>query len=187
MRLVAHAHTPALRHATFAAGETGLDEGGRRAALALARNPAINRADACLSSPAEAAVETAQMVSGCTPTIVADLADGDYGQWTGRTLAEIAADDPDGLRSWLTDPRAAPHGGETIATLITRIGGWLDTYIDSGLRVLAVTHPIIVRAAMVHALQAPPSSLWRFDVAPAAHLHLSSDGRRLHVRLDGPT
>ncbi|WP_435585952.1 histidine phosphatase family protein [Micromonospora aurantiaca (nom. illeg.)] len=184
--LVAHAHTPALRQARFAAHTAGLDEGGRRAALVLGQSRSLAAATTCVSSPATAAIETARLISGRDPTIMAGLADADYGRWNGLTLGDVAAEDPDGLRLWRENPNASPHGGETLAAVVDRVGSWLATHLDRGGQILAVTHPVIVRAALLHVMQVPPSNLWQVDVAPGARLHLRSNGRRFHVHLDPP-
>ena len=51
-------------------------------------------------------------------------------------------------------------------------------------RVVAVTHPAVIRAAIVHALGAPPASLWRIDVEPLSltRLHHGSGGWSLRQR-----
>lgn len=199
LRLVAHGHTAALRQARFG-GSDGLDEGGRRAALALSparpgRRPAdaglstgesgrrAGNADACLSSPATAAVQTAYAL-GLTPVVEAALADCDYGDWTGRSLAEIAADRPDALREWLSAPDAAPHGGESIVAVRQRVGRWLDAQRGGGQRVTAVTHPLVIRVALVHALDLPLATYRQFDVAPLAVVRLTGHGPRWQLRLD---
>ncbi|MEV1015938.1 MULTISPECIES: histidine phosphatase family protein [unclassified Micromonospora] len=185
LRLVAHGHTAALRQARFG-GNDSLDEGGRRAALALSPAAAGRRAGdavACLSSPAAAAVETAEVL-GLAPTVEAALADCDYGDWSGRSLAEIAATRPDALREWLSTPDAAPHGGESILAVRQRVGRWLDAQRDVGRRVTAVTHPLVIRVALVHALDLPLATYRQFDVAPLAIVRLTGHGPSWQFRLD---
>jgi broad specificity phosphatase PhoE len=185
LRLVAHGHTAALRQARFG-GDDSLDEGGRRAALA--RSPAgtgrrQGHAVACLSSPAAAAVETAHAL-GLAPTVETALTDCDYGDWSGRSLAEIAATRPDGLREWLSAPEAAPHGGESVVAVRRRVGRWLDAQRGAGRRVTAVTHPLVIRVALVHALDLPLGAYRQFDVAPLAVVRLTDHGPRWQLRLD---
>ena len=94
------------------------------------------------------------------------LSECDFGTWAGRTLAEVSEQDPDGARAWMTDPDARPHGGETLAELLERVGDWLDEQARLQGRAIAVTHGGVVKAAVVHALGAPPMAFWRVDVAP---------------------
>ncbi len=65
---------------------------------------------------------------------------------------------------WLTDPASAPHGGESVQDLCGRIGGWLATAPETDGRTLAVVEPEVVRAAVVRALDLPPTAFWRLDV-----------------------
>jgi broad specificity phosphatase PhoE len=41
-------------------------------------------------------------------------------------MDEVQAEEPEGIIAWLTDPSAAPHGGESIENLIDRVGLWMD-------------------------------------------------------------
>ena len=52
------------------------------------------------------------------------LRDCDFGSWSGLTLDEVGARDPVALADWLADPQARPHGGETLAELVGRVGRW---------------------------------------------------------------
>jgi broad specificity phosphatase PhoE len=169
--LVAHALNPSLRHAVFG-GTAGLDPAGADAAAGR-----VQRADVVFAGPAPACIQTAEAF-GLTPTVDRDLADVDYGSWTGRTLADVSADRPDDVRAWLTDPAAAPHGGESLDELVRRVAGWLDRVEGTERRtVLAVTHAAVVRAAVVHALGAPPGAFWRVDAGPLSVTRLRSGDR----------
>lgn len=171
--LIRHASTDATRRSAFPVDEP-LDPGGLLAAAAL--EDRLGRGDA-LSSPARRARETARE-AGLDAAPTAELRECDFGTWAGRTLREIHAADPDGVRAWMTDPRARPHGGETLAELLTRVGQWLDRQAPLGGRAIAVTHAGVVKAAVVHALGAPPEAFWRVDVAPLAGTELTAhDGR----------
>jgi broad specificity phosphatase PhoE len=168
VRLVASAPTAALRQAVFG-GDDDLDEGGLRAARALTaartgRHP-LGCADEWLSGPARAALQTAS-AGGRQPTVVAALADCGYGRWSGRTLGDVAAAEPEAVHAWLRDPDAAPHGGESITALTARVAAWLGSRAAHGARAVAFTHPAVVRAALVHALGLPPTAFFQLDVAP---------------------
>ena len=122
---------------------------------------------------------------GAEAVIVPDLADADYGDWRGRTLSAIEAGDPAGTAAWLADPGAAPHGGESLLVLLRRVGTWLDGLGLPG-HTVAVTHPSVIRAAIVHALGAPPVSFWRIDVQPLSVTDLRRHGRHWTLRSTGP-
>ncbi|MER6394802.1 histidine phosphatase family protein [Kitasatospora sp. NPDC001603] len=110
------------------------------------------------------------------------LADLDVGAWRGRSLDEVAATDPAALAAWMSDPAAAPHGGASVAALVTRVGGWLDGRAGDAGRVLVVAEPAVVRAAVVHALGLPPAVFWRLDVRPLSVTELSGRAGRWNLR-----
>jgi broad specificity phosphatase PhoE len=43
---------------------------------------------------------------------------------------------------------------------------------DDTLPTVAVTHPVVVRAAILLALDFPPKSFWRIDIAPVSRTAL---------------
>jgi broad specificity phosphatase PhoE len=164
-----------------------LDRAGVKAASRLpARLP---RGDV-LISPARRAAQTA---AGLTVSAVEPaLAECDFGAWAGRSLAELAAEDPWAVQTWMTDPDAAPHGGESLTALLARVGGWLEEQAALDGTAIAITHGGVVKAAVVAALEAPPSAFWRVDVSPLSitefHAH---NGRwtvtRVNDRDEGAT
>ncbi|MBM0274936.1 histidine phosphatase family protein [Micromonospora tarensis] len=190
LRLVAHAHTAALRRARFGAPNDGLDEGGRRAAHAQAhagagRGGPLGVNDTVQSSPAAAATQTAELL-GLLATVDAVLADCDYGDWTGRSFEEIATEQPQALREWMSDVDRAPPGGESVASVRDRVGRWLDERRAAGQRIIAVTHPLVIRVALVHALDLPLATYRQLDVEPLAIVRLTSQGARWQLRLSPP-
>ena len=52
----------------------------------------------------------------------------------------------------MTDPDAAPHGGESLTALLARVAAWLDEQAALDGTAVAVTHGGVVKAAVVHAL-----------------------------------
>jgi broad specificity phosphatase PhoE len=181
VRLLATAPTPALRRAAFG-GDDDLDEGGLRAALALSDPDGLDlggRADVWVCAPSQAALQTARALGHDDPVVEHALADPGYGTWTGLGLGDVAGTDPEGLQSWLTDPSAAPHGGESLAEVRGRVGKWLDSQVEQ--RVLAVTHPVVVRAALTEALELPDEAVWQLDVAPLSLTRLTHRTGRWHV------
>ena len=113
------------------------------------------------------------------------MRDLDCGRWAGRDLSEIEKEEPAAVAAWLTDPEAAPHGGELIADVLRRVAGWLDGEAAVGGRIVAVTHASVIRAAILHAIGAPLTSFWHLDVAPLTLTDLRHDGARWTLRAFG--
>jgi broad specificity phosphatase PhoE len=180
--LVCHATTRALRSATFG-GDDALDETGRaKAARGAGR---LGKVDHCWISPALRARETAAAL-GLTGEIDERLRDCDYGRWTGLRFQQVLLREPRKLVSWIRKPETAPHGGETIAQLLQRISAWMaERGRDEG-HTVAVTHAAVIRAAIVHVIQAQLPSFWRIDVLPLSQTDLRTNGRRWVLRSIGP-
>jgi broad specificity phosphatase PhoE len=89
------------------------------------------------------------------------------------------------LGAWMTDPEAAPHGGESLTALLQRVATWLDEQATQDGTAIAITHAGVVKAAVVHALDAPPSAFWRIDVSPLSITELHAhDGRWTVTRVN---
>lgn len=122
---------------------------------------------------------------GYAPLAQLALRDCDMGRWRGLTLGEAMAREPDAVDAWLADPRATPHGGESLLGFISRVGGWLDTRpAEDGGRIVAVAEPAVIRAALVYALKAPPSTYWNIDVRPLSTTTVTGRAGRWNLRLD---
>ncbi|MFE7855596.1 histidine phosphatase family protein [Streptomyces sp. NPDC101209] len=122
---------------------------------------------------------------GYAPLVQLALRDCDMGRWRGLTLGEAMAREPQAVDAWLADPRSAPHGGESLLTFIGRVGGWLDTRpVEDGGRIVAVAEPSVVRAALVYALKAPPSTYWNLDVRPLSTTTVTGSAGRWNLRFD---
>jgi broad specificity phosphatase PhoE len=138
-----------------------------------------------LTSPARAARETAAAL-GFDAEVEMALSDCDYGRWRGLASKDVAEREPDEFAAWLGDTAAAPHGGESVAAVIERIGVWLTQSLAREGATLAVTHASVVRAAILNALGAGPSSFARIDVAPLSLARLSGHGQRWNLVALGP-
>ncbi len=184
--LVRHAATVATRASAFPADEA-LDERGLADAARLAQALPATLGDV-LTSPALRCRQTAEAAGLQAPSSQPALSECDFGAWAGRTLAEVHAADEAAATAWLTDPDAAPHGGESLTGFAARVAGWLDAQATPGGRAIAVTHGGVVKAAVVRALGAPLTAFWRIDVAPLALTELHAhDGRWTVTRLNATT
>ncbi len=184
--LVRHAATPATRAMAFPADETLDARGLSQAAALTAVLPTRPTEVRC--SPAVRCGQTAGAAGLVVDAVDAALAECDFGSWAGRTLAEVHEADEAMSAAWMTDPDAAPHGGESLRVFAARVGGWLDAQSKRDGRAVAVTHGGVVKAAVVHALGAPLDAFWRIDVAPLSVTELHAhDGRWTVTRVNTPT
>ena len=167
LALIAHAATRATREARFPDDEP-LDTHGTEAAAVAAGT--LRRVTAAYRGPEERCRQTAAAL-GLDAATAPALADLNAGTWRGRTLTEVEAGQPADLYAWLSDPHAAPHDGESLSELIARV--------------VAITHPAIIRAAVLHTLGAPPECFWRLDVTPLSQTWLTRHDGRWQLRETG--
>ena len=182
LTLICHASTNAVRTAAFPADEP-LDQQGRTRAAALASH--LPSTDQCWTSPELRATQTAKALQ-LNAISEPQLRECDYGNWRGRSFDEILAQDSDAASSWLRDPLATPHGGEPIQSLMRRVAAWLDGQIGLSGQAIVVTHAAIIRAAIIHAIEATPKSFWRIDIAPLSATCLSGHDGRWNLTSVGP-
>jgi broad specificity phosphatase PhoE len=177
LTLICHASTNAVREIAFPADEP-LDLQGKAKASALAEE--LRRGDAAWTSPALRARQTAtalRLEAKVNPV----LRDIDLGCWVGRSFADVQEAESDAIAAWISQSDAAPHGGESVNALLERVAGWLDTLKREDGRIMAVTHPAVIRAAIVLAIDAKPMSFWRIDIAPLCRVSLQ--GKTSHWTL----
>ncbi|ARO31571.1 phosphoglycerate mutase family protein [Rhizobium sp. NXC14] len=175
---ICHGATAASRKALFPLDEPLED----KAAEEAGRMTALPQADRIVTSPALRARQTATAL-GLDAQIEQRLADCDNGRWAGRPIAAIGTEEPENLMAWMSDPEAAPHGGDSFLGLRTRVAGWMDEQSTLGGHVIAVTHAPIIRTAIAHVLQAPLPSFWLVDVEPLVVVRMTSNGQRWSLRL----
>ena len=126
-----------------------------------------------LISPARAARETAAAL-GFDAEVEMALSDCDYGRWRGLASKEVAEREANEFATWLADPAAAPHGGESFAALIERIGAWLTQSLAREGATLVAAFVFLV-AVVIFAQVMPPLNevpegfpavvLWQFRMA----------------------
>jgi broad specificity phosphatase PhoE len=174
LTLISHAATAAVRAAAFPLDES-IDEKGKHAASSLVgRLPAFS---AVWTSPARRAIETSGALN-LSAEVDPQLRDMDLGRWAGQTFSDIETSEPQEMMHWLSDPSANPHGGESVEQLLARVRVWLGDVAQRRGRIAAVTHPAVIRAAIVVAIAATPLSFWRVDIVPLGMVELGSNGMR---------
>lgn len=180
--LISHAATSATRLAAFPKDEA-IEASWEKRTAALASS--LPRADQIYRAPERRTLETATAL-GLEAQSLDALRDLDHGRWAGDGFDAVLGREPEALGAWTSNPAAAPHGGESIEALIERLAPWLAERQRLGGRVIAVTHPAVIRAALVIVLGAPATSFWRIDIAPLTRVELRGDGRRWLLRAIAP-
>ncbi|MFI7078498.1 histidine phosphatase family protein [Micromonospora sp. NPDC049903] len=183
--LVRHGETTwsaSRRHTSYT--DLELTPDGERQARALGPALAGRRFVAVLSSPRRRALLTAQLAGLTVTSTDEDLAEWNYGEYEGRTTAEIH----DERSSWNVWTDGCP-GGESPS----EVGERLD-------RLLATVHPLLERGSVAivghaHSLRVlgarwiglPPSAggLLRLDTATVSVLG-HEHGRRVILRWNQP-
>ena len=172
--LLRHGETPLSGGQRFAGrGDIPLTETGlEQAAAAAARLAARGGLDLIVTSPLQRARQTAGAVAAATglPLVVQDgWAEVDFGKWEGLTHAEAEGRWPEQMAAWLSDPGAAPPGGESLATASDRVLAALDSLLagHAGATVLIVSHVTPMKILLRHALLAPPAAVRRMYLGVA--------------------
>jgi len=192
-----------LRHATSEWSRAGRDSGSSDIGLAAEADAELNITAARLTgiaftrvavSPLRRCQQTwaklARRVQFDNVQTEPRLREIDYGDWEGRTRAQIAAATPQALACWDRDPAAAaPPGGEAISTVAARIDALLAELAQTrNERILLVTHRTVLRVLLARLLALPLSEYRRrLDHAPAAvsvvELHAPDRGRLLRYNV----
>jgi probable phosphoglycerate mutase len=143
-----------LRHGRTAASaevrlkgrlDVPLSEAGRTE-IAAWRLPDATAGARWFASPLSRARETAAIL-GVEVAIEPRLIEMHWGQWEGRSLAEIRDADPDGVAA--NEARGIdfrPPGGESPRQVQARLTPWLAEVARDGCTVCAIAHKGVIRA-----------------------------------------
>jgi broad specificity phosphatase PhoE len=171
-----------VRHAAhdnlggFLAGRTSgirLGPSGRAQAERLAERMRRESFAAIHASPRERSQETAYAIStacGVGPVETdAALDEIDFGDWSGRTFAELN-EEPD-WQFWNSDRgRARTPAGETADKVRNRVLDCMQrgrsAYPERA--VVLVSHADVIKAAICHILDLPAEACAKFDISPAS-------------------
>ena len=140
--------------------------------------------DSVVSSPLARCRAFAEALAerlGLELTVEPRFAEIRFGRWEGRSGDELRGNDPDALRRFYHDPLGErPEGAEPAADFVGRVSIALDELLAAraGRHVLVVTHAGIIRAAITHALAAPPERIFRLHVDNATFTRLQATVER---------
>ncbi|MFG1870547.1 bifunctional RNase H/acid phosphatase [Micromonospora arborensis] len=185
--LVRHGETEYTEQRRYSGrGDVPLSEKGRAQARATATRVAALAPSvaAVLSSPLSRCTSTAKAIAGALGDVPVrtddDLIECDFGQWEGRTFAEVRQQWPGEMDAWLASPRIAPPGGESFTHVAERahrvIAGLLTAY--PGETVVVVSHVSPIKLVLRDALAAGDGFLHRLflDAAGISVLDMWPDG-----------
>jgi probable phosphomutase (TIGR03848 family) len=172
-----------IRHGRTAANATGilagrtpgvlLDAVGRRQARTLGTRMREVRLDALVHSPLERCIQTADGVLARRPEVARHtderLSECDYGDWTGRALAELAKEP-----LWPVIQEAPSSvtfpGGESMLAMAQRaataVADWATRHPEGVVAV--VSHGDVIKAILSAALGQPLDEFQRIVVGPGS-------------------
>lgn len=154
--------------------DPGLNElGQEQAARAAAWLKRLGTVDALVSSPLRRTRETAAIVAqelDLEVSLEAGIAEAAFGEWDGRSFAEIMEKWPTEIQAWLGSTAIAPPGGETFDAVYERVVVARDRLLRdfAGQTVVAVSHVTPIKMMARLALGAPMSSIYKMELAPAS-------------------
>lgn len=187
--LIRHGHVEGIEPESFR-GRTdlALTALGRRQAQATAHRIATHwQVGAVYTSPLQRCVHTgAAIASACavSSAVLEALSDLDYGEWQGRTAAEVREAVPELFERWHSAPqRMRFPGGESLPDLVARVAGALiDVLARHGDdTVVLVGHDSVNRALLLQLLDQPLSAYWVLQLQPCGISEVLVDGTQVRV------
>ena len=121
--------------------------------------------DVIYSSPSVRTTQSAQMVAKVFKkeyVVVDDLKTRACGTWNGLTFSQILERYPEGIAKILTQPdKTTDAGAESSVAFIKRVGEVIERLVEEnvGNRIIVVTHPEVIQAAICAALEIPADKL----------------------------
>ncbi|MFC6022729.1 bifunctional RNase H/acid phosphatase [Plantactinospora solaniradicis] len=174
--LLRHGETEYTQRGRYSGrGDVPLSDRGLAQAGAAARRVAglVSSVAAVVSSPLSRCTSMAGIIAGGlggVPLVVEpDLIECDFGEWEGRTFAEVRERWPAELDAWLASPAVAPPNGESFVEVTTRVNRATAKLLASypGETVVVVSHVSPVKIALRDALAATDAFLHRLYLDPA--------------------
>jgi len=130
------------------------------------------RVSAVRSSPLERALETAEPIAarlGAPLKVSGALAEIDFGEWTGRSFADLQREPC--WHVWNADRETArPPAGEGMKDAQARIVSEIEVLrqTEREKTIVLVSHCDVIKAALIHHLGLTLDAYSRFDIDPAS-------------------
>lgn len=152
--------------------DIALAPSGQVQAEALAGALSGHALAAVYASPLERTRTTAEAIAKphrLTVQVEPRLREMGFGRWEGLGRDEVAAREPEAWATWRDAPHTlVAHGGERLPDVAARVAAVADDLVarHGGSEVVVVTHAIVVRLLVLHALGLGPDRLWAVDASP---------------------
>jgi probable phosphoglycerate mutase len=161
--------------------QDGLDQ-----ADLVAEEAAKLGADVLIASPLKRTTQTAEAIARTTGLeIIFDESwyELSFGDWDGKSIEEVKAEDPDAYQAWLNSTAYAPGGGESYDEASVRVEEALEKLVAQypGKKIIVVTHNGVIKTAIKLAMGAPAEAVFHVDATPCSISSISiwpSDGLR---------
>lgn len=119
-----------------------------------------------ISSDLKRVRETANRIWSAQPVLTDQLREIDVGEWTGREIADIQAQDPEKYLGWRAGT-TTPPGGETWTAFANRVSKVIEDQLEDPCEnLLVVCHGGVIRAILHRFLGLEPAHI--IPVGPAS-------------------
>ena len=135
--------------------------------------------DRIYTSPATRTLQTAQVIAKLYKKdyeVVNDLTPRKCGAFNGLTYEQIEEKYPEEFDKLINDPSVpTPSDAESLNDFVIRIGNIVDRIVDENIsnRIIIVTTPDIIKAAICNALNIPASSLPKIYIKTGSATQIS--------------
>ena len=135
--------------------------------------------DIIYTSPSIRTIQSAMMVAKVFKkdyVIVDELKTRACGEWNGLTFSQVLKKYPEGLSKILSEPdKTTMAGAESSVEFITRVKNVIDGLVaqNIGNRIIIVTHPEVIQAAICAALDIPADKLPKIFIRTGSATQIS--------------
>lgn len=193
--LLRHGQTDMTRQGLYSGtSDPDLNQRGKQQAAAAAAEIAARwpQLAAIVTSPSRRAQQTAAPLAeklDCTPHILDELREMDFGHWDGLTFSQAHERDPEWHSQWLGSATVAPPGGESLAEAYKRTKKAHRKILTHwpGATVAVVSHVTPITALLRLGLKAGPSVFHtlHLDTASISVVDFYADGPSVVSLING--
>lgn len=135
--------------------------------------------DKIYSSSASRCLQTAKLISKVYKKDF-DIAEGlkprKCGSFNGKTFEQVERENPELLQRLISQPNiATPDDAESVTDFIMRVSNTINTLVEEniGNRIIIVTHPDVIKAAICDALNIPHSGMQHIYIKTGSATQIS--------------